>query len=81
MAKKANSNSRSEQQGQIDGATDHDPETDAELAEWAKELTEALTPDELERVVKDYRRTARTADDSEARSFARRRAKILSPDS
>lgn len=54
-------------------------ESDSELATWAKELAKAVRPDELARLVKDYREIARnprrSADD---REFAKRRADALS---
>ena len=55
-----------------------DLENDAYLAAWAKELAAAVTPDELARLVDDYRKQAgnarRSADD---RTFAKRRSEAL----
>ena len=53
-------------------------ETDAELTAWAKGVAASVTPDELARLVKDYREHAQSKRRSSAdREFARRRAKAL----
>ena len=54
-------------------------ETDAYLTTWAEQIAATVTPDELARLVKDYRQQARNARRSaDDREFARRRAKVLS---
>ncbi len=56
-----------------------DIETTADLAAWAKALAAAATPDELARLVKDYRQQARNPRRSaEDRTFAKRRGNALS---
>lgn len=53
-------------------------ETDAYLTAWAKGVAESVTPDELARLVKDYREQSQNKRRSAAdREFARRRAKAL----
>lgn len=53
-------------------------ETPADLAAWAKEVSGAVTPAELARLVKDYREQARNSRRSEAdREFAKRRGNAL----
>ncbi|MEK6262249.1 MAG: hypothetical protein AABP62_26930 [Planctomycetota bacterium] len=53
-------------------------ETDAYLTAWAEGVATSVTPDELARLVKDYRELAQNKRRSAAdREFARRRAKSL----
>lgn len=53
-------------------------ETDAELTAWAEAVVASVTPDELARLMKDYREQSQNKRRSAAdREFARRRAKAL----
>lgn len=54
-------------------------ETDAYLTAWAEGVAASITPDELARLVKDYKGQSQNKRRSAAdREFARRRAKALS---
>ena len=56
-----------------------DNETDTELAAWAAGVIACVTPEELSRLVKDYRELSQNKRRSAAdREFARRRWKALS---
>ena len=55
-----------------------DTEPNAYLAGWAQQVAASVTPDELARLVKDYREQSRNPRRSAAdREFARKRAKAL----
>ena len=47
------------------------------LTRWADEFADAVSPEELDKAIKSYRRLARTADDPIDRKIARRRAEAL----
>lgn len=48
------------------------------LSRWSADVAAAVTSDELKKLVADYRRISRTANDPESRRIARRRAESLS---
>lgn len=67
MAKKAKSGSQSE----------HESDSDEYLTRWARELADSVTQEQLQEMLASYRRIARTSDDEQNRSNARKRAKFL----
>ena len=53
-------------------------DSDEYLTDWATKLVEALSADELQSLMQDYRRTSRDMTlTKEERRFARRRAKAI----